>query len=89
LEAKNKSRIESSFEWKTFGAAFCFLDERVSVEGRCFGEDPETGKQTTAEREKEAGYSFESRGVWGKERGYNLVISGGIVRGKGSSGSSV
>jgi len=25
----------------------------------------------------------------GEERGYNLVISGGIVRGEGSSGSSV
>lgn len=25
------------------------------------------------------GYSFEIRGMWGKERGYNLVISGGIV----------
>ena len=51
------------------------------------------GEQVTARgRNAEGeggGYSFESRGVWGKERGYNLVISGGIVRGEGSSGSSV
>jgi hypothetical protein len=31
------------------------------------------------------GYSFEIRGMWGKERGYNLVISGGNVKGEISS----
>lgn len=33
------------------------------------------------------GYSFESRGMWGKERGYNLGISGGNFRGEGPSES--